>query len=356
MKYLMIALAVLALLLGGAWFGGEALLAGALRDRLTADAPLAAQSVQPLRSAGRFGLRLGPIEMSDEGQTLTAPGLVVYTSLSAPDRLTVDVPESLRIEAPERTVDLGFGGGQVHAAVSPLRGMALREVGVAADGMTVDGAPLFQTLQATATLSHMGGGAPAGSQASYALTLLLDGLHLRNVAETLRVEGPGQIWLDRLPDRSLAQQEGPPPALTGAQTPGLRITLGDDATARIIGRIEADSDGFASGQAALYTAHAQAFIDLAVQTGMIPPQSAVLVRTLLIGLSDTHAELTEASAAEAAGTTAGTPAATPASPATLPRDPLPPPAEGEIRLLLTLSDGQMRLGPVPIGAAPRLRP
>ena len=352
LKYLLVGTALLAGGLGAAWYGGETWLGGKAREAVAASPVIAADSIAPLRDPRRIGLRLSEVEIGDVQNGLSAPGLEVYAPLTAPMTMTLALPPQLDLRVNAVPVAVTLARGQAHAAISPTRDMAISKAGISAEGLGIDGVPVLQSLEVDARLSHMGGAAPEGSRAGYAVAIDARGLTLGGFPDRLDLAGPLQLWLTEVPGQPMLEGRVPPPLLTGAQTQGLRVTLGT-SQATLIGRIQADAQGFAAGEAAIYTSDAHRFVDLAVQAGLIPAEAVMLVRAVINTLSDTP---TPAEAgAEAA----------PAQPAAAPPEPppdadlvvsLPPAQKGQIRLPLFLRDGQLLLGPVPIGPAPRLIP
>ncbi|MFD1796189.1 DUF2125 domain-containing protein [Paracoccus aurantiacus] len=355
MRILLICLALLALFLGAAWYGGETWLSRVARDMAASGSGFTAAEVAPLRNPTRIGLRLDGVEIGDSVTGLSAPDLDVYAPISAPNTMVLSLPQTLGLRIGSVPVQLGLDAAEARASVAPTHEMAVRRAGVEARGVTLDGSPLLDDLSVQAKLAHMGTAAPRLSRAAYALMLAVDGLSLAGLTQKATLGGPVQLWLSEVPGQAMLEGRVPPPALTGIQTTGLRLSLGPEIEARLIGRIEADQAGFAAGEMALYTTDADAFIQAAVQAGLLPQDAAMMAGTLLnnlsetpVGADDSAAPVTPMNAEEQALDTA-----TAAPDADLVVS-LPPAADGEIRLPLILRDGQARLGNIPIGPAPRL--
>ena len=347
MKYLLIGTALVAAGLGAAWYGGETWLSGKARNAVLNSPVIEAASVTPLRDPGRIGLRMAEVEIGDGQNGLSAPGLDVYAPLTAPTTLTLTLPPQMQLRIDGAPVALAMQGGQAHATIAPLQDMAIRGAGAPAQGVVVDDVEMLQSLDVTAELTHMGAAAPQGSRAAYTVNAAVTGITLGGLPERLDLTGPVQLWLTEIPGQPMLEGRVPPPALTGVQTPGLRFTLGK-IEATLIGRLQADAQGFAEGEAAFYTADARLFVDAAVRAGLIPQDAAMLVGALINNLSDTPVS----AQAETAPPTDPQSAADAADVDTIVA--LPPAAAGQIRLPLILKGGKVHLGPVPIGPAPRL--
>ena len=352
MKYLLLGTALVAGGLGAAWYGGETWLSGKAREAVANSPAVEAASVAPLRDPRRIGLHMTEVEVGDDRNGFSAPGLDVYAPLTAPMTMTVSLPPRMQLRIDGTPVALSVAQGQAHATISPTRDMAIRRAGATAQEVTVDGAPVLQSLDVTADLAHMGAAAPPGSRAAYAITAAATGVTLPSLPERLDITGPVQLWLTEVPGQPMLDGRVPPPALTGIQTQGLRLTLGK-IHATLIGRIQADAQGFAEGEAAFYTTDAPLFVDAAVRAGLIPQKAAMLMGALVNNLSDSP--VPSDTAAEATKKAAMLPQIDPDfTPGADDIVSLPPAAKGQIRLPLILKDGEIRLGPVPIGPAPRM--
>ncbi len=352
MRKLLIGLVILAALLTGAWYGAETWLSRTARDLLAGRQDVSA-TVTPIRQPGRLGLRLTDIEVAEGGaEAAKLSGMMAYVSLMTPATLTVDLPQAVTLSPTSAApTDLGISDGKAEVTLSPTRQMAISHAGISGRNLAVNGTSLAGLVDATATLTHMGGAAPAGSAAAYRVDLNGGGLDTGTLPEPLDIAGTVQVWLDAVPDRALLEGSARPPQPTGLQTRALIFKLGDK-TARLAGRIEADADGLASGQAAIYTSDGPAFIDAAAEAGLLPPDVATPLHALVTRLAGEPAAATEG---EEAPETAES-AVDRANAEIMAEEivVLPPAGPGEIKLPIFLQDGVMRLGPIPLGAAPRI--
>lgn len=348
MKKLLIGLAILALLLVGAWYGAETWLSRFV-TRTLADQPGIAAEIAPLRQPGRLGLHMQGIELADSSAGgLNADSLDAYIRLLSPTTLNVDLPRTATLNpAQGAATQVQLQDGQAEVRLSPTRGLAISHVRLTGRDLMLNEAAAFDQLDVAANLTHMGGAAPTGSAAAYRLDLAGAGLAFGALPERLDIGGAVQVWLDGIPDLPVMQGTTPPPQPTGFQTQNVTFTLGP-ISARLAGRIEADADGLASGQAAIYTASAPDLVEAAVTAGLMPPKIGEAVQAVLIRLAGEPPEAAEATepmdAVEAADEQALAEEVV----------TLPPAGPGELRLPLFFGNGIVRLGPVPLGPAPRI--
>lgn len=350
MKKLLIGLAILAILLTGAWYWAEGWASRAARDALTGQSDIAAE-ITPLRRPGRMGLHMQDIAIKDGAfGTVNLSGLDSYIRLLSPATLTLDLPETA-VLTPSNVAPatLALTDGQAEVTISPTRALAISDVAISGRDLTLDGAELFDSLDMTARLTHMGVAAPDGSAAAYRVNLDGADLVFGELPETLDIAGAVQVWLDTVPDRAVLESGGTLPQPTGLQTHGLVFALGD-MSARLAGRVEADANGLASGQAAIYTSDGPAFVDAAVTAGLLPPDIAAPLRSLLTRLAGEPAPTADPAPITAESVVDEANAEIMAEEVVT----LPPAGPGEIRLPIFFGDGITRFGPIPLGPAPRI--
>lgn len=357
MRKLLLGTAILAIAVGAAWFVGESLLSSRVSELVGQNPQIEASAVTPLRNPSRIGLHVSGVEYGDEEIGFSAPGVNVYAPLTAPNTLTVDLPQVMSLRIGATPLELTLAAGQARASFAPTHGMAIRSAGLEARDLALGGAPMLGTASLDAEMVHMGGAAPAGSAAAYQIDISAQDIAMGGLADRLQIAGPVQLWLSAVPDRRMLEGGAAPPMPTGMQTGGVEFTLGG-MQARLMGRIEADQNGFASGEAAFYTDDAQGFIDAAVTAGLIPENGALLARALIHNMAGTSlpGDTAEPAAEDLASTSAAVAedAAEASEIFTDEAVSLPKAAPGQIRLPLILKDGEMKLGPVPLGPAPRL--
>lgn len=356
LKYLLIGTALVAVGLGVAWYGGETWLSNKARAALASSPVVEVASVAPLRDPARIGMRLTTVEIGDAQNGLSAPEVDVFARLTSPLKMTVSLPPQLDLRVDAVPVALTLAQGQAYAAIAPTHEMGIGGAGVTVQDVGIDGVQLLELLDVDAQLTHIGGAAPQGSRASYDVSINWQALAIGNLTEGLDVTGPVQLWLTELPGQPMLEGRVPPPALTGAQTQGLRFSLGE-IEATLIGRIQADANGFAEGEAAFYTGDGRRFVDAAVKAGLVPQKAAMLVGAVIDKLAATPipGEIKAAEEKAEAKVEELLPEADPdlLSEADMTVS-LPPAQKGQIRLPVILKDGKIHLGPVPIGPAPRL--
>ncbi|WBU62672.1 DUF2125 domain-containing protein [Paracoccus aerodenitrificans] len=361
MKKLVIGVILLVVIFGASWYGVESWLSSRAREAVAADPRITAENVSPLRNPSRIGIRLEQLDYGDEQMGFAAPEIDLYAPALSPNRLTAELPQQMTLRLGSAPAQMTLSDGSAFAVVSPLHRMSISDAGIEAQGLKIDGADVLEALDLRAVIAHMGGAAPEGSGAGYAINLAASGIAVGSLTERLDISGPGQLWLTAPVGQAMLQGNVPPPVVTGLQSSGLRFSLGR-TEATLIGRIEADANGYASGEAAFYTKDAQSFIDAAVSAGFLPPERALMAGALLKNLSETPvANETEPPPSAEDLSSTSVEVASEAAQAETEADmdqivSLPPATDGQIRLPLILKDGRMRLGPVPVGPAPRLVP
>ncbi|MGP9805632.1 DUF2125 domain-containing protein [Paracoccus sp. NSM] len=327
---------LLALLMGGIWFGGEILAANRLKAEIEARPDLAAASVTPLRAPPSLGVTIEAPRIGSASRAVGAAQMQLLVEPLAPLTLQLALPDSLALTLDGR--DLALTGQDLDAMIgfSPLHGRTVKRARMQGSDLALDGQPLAGAADLRVDLNRLGFDAPRAARAAYRVTARLDDLSpqalsplaptLAVLATAISVEGGATLWLDApfRPDHPRA------PRLIGGQTEGIDLRLGGQAL-RVIGRITPDPAGLAEGQVALYARDAGAVLDVLAAAGLLPDTARLLV----------EAGLSQLARADIAPPFDRGPA-------------MPPPAEGELRLLLTMADGRMSLGPIPIGPAPFL--
>lgn len=325
---------LIAVILGGLWLGGETLLARKLRQVAAADPALAIGSVSELRELRRIGVRLDDLNVTRPAASLTVPGADIWVAPTSPAEGRLDLPPQILLDAGRGPMALGLQDADARLRLSLLGGLTLDSAALNAGALTLEDAALAQGLLLDADSASPGPGAPQDTEAAYDLTISLDGFDPRQLAPELPVPGlvglaaQAQLWLDRAPGpRTLDPQSRP--VLLGLRLDQADLTVGA-LSARIMGHLQADPQGRAQGQLVLYTPDAEALLQLAADAGWFPEKAVRLASRMLVTLG--RAPIAEAGANQSMR--------------------FPEPAKGELRLPLTLSDGRMRLGPIPLGPAP----
>lgn len=386
MRSIMVMALMLAALLAGGWIGGETLLARSAARMIAADPRIEAAAVREMRDVDRIGVRIEGARFSDPARMLDATGdwLDLWVTPTAPNELHAAVAPATRVEAASRTFGFGQEGAEASLRFSPTRGMALGEARMTATKITLDDKPAIDGITMHANLTGYGADAPAGTGAAYDVNGVLDGLDLGpfsagRVPGKAGINGAGRVWLSAVPvsaaDVAGGEINAARPQLIGLRADGVDLAL-DDLEARVYGRLVADAEGFASGEVLIDTADARGFIDRAVALGVMPGKLAPLVMTTITAVSTQQApgEPGPATGVTSGGTppggaaTSAASASAPARPATTrsvtdmadhiapPAAAWPTPRKGELRIPLLFRGGRLSLGPIPLGAAPRLSP
>ncbi|WP_199260501.1 DUF2125 domain-containing protein [Paracoccus binzhouensis] len=330
MRRLLALLVLLALILGGLWLGGESLMAQQLR-RIAAEQPMVdLGAVRELRDPRRIGVQAAALQLRTDAGTLALPQAELWLAPLRPTELRLDLPPRATLDPGAGPLQLGLADASARLRLQPLNGLAMASAGVAAGPLTVEGRDLARSLHADARLAALGADAPPSATAAYDLQLAVDELEPALFATLplpgrLSLSAKGQVWLDALP-RPATLSPGLAPLPVGLRLDDAELQLGALRT-RVLGQVQADAQGRAQGQVALYTRDAEPLLQAAAAAGLIPPKLVTLAGTMLKTIS--------------------------AQP--LPEDAgfrFPPPAAGELRLPLTFADGKMSLGPLTLGPAP----
>lgn len=355
MRVFLVLLVVVAALLGMAWLGGETLLSRRAATFTASDPSIDARAVTPLRQIDRIGLGLTDASVATSAGTAQFPALSLWAEPSRPNRFHATLPPTMTLPVAGRMQEVAATNADLSARLSPLHSMALTGAAVKSGPVTISGAPALAGIDVTTELVKLGNQAPRAARSAYAVTADVSGLmpgafaadlapHGGAVlAQPVGARGVARVYLDR----AFVPGATEPPQLQGLQSDGLTLTLGD-LSARVLGRVERDEAGFASGMIYVYTADARAFLDAAAAAGLLPAGAVPLINTMLTNLADQP------------GAEAMPPADTRTSRAseqiqvqTRPAGP-PEPEPGELRLPVEFRNGKASVGGMPIGNAPRL--
>lgn len=338
MLRLLTGLAVLGALVAGLWLGGETWAARRAAEAIAQSPQIEATSVTPLRRPDGFGLRLEAPVLQGPGAALSLPWAELSAAPTAPFTARLILPQAGQLQLPGASVVLAAAAPAARLTVAPLREMAVDAAHLSLDGLQLDGAPAAGPVRLDAALARLGHDAPRAAHAGYDLTLAAEdlsagllallGLDARALPGPVSAQGAARLWLDAAPR---LQEGAPAPRPVGFQTAGLDLASAD-LSVRVVGRLAADEAGLAEGRLAVFTRDAGAIVDQLVALEVIPGGAALLL----------HAGLGQIGRAEF-------PEGPYAGPA------IPAPGEGELRLPLSFAGGQMSLGAVPLGPAPRLR-
>lgn len=333
--FLLILLAVV-----GSWLGGESWLARGVADRLATRADLRATEVLPLRQPGRVGLRLAEPDYQNGVLGLSMPWLRLWVSPLAPTEIRADLPETVRLTRDGRDHSLTLGGGAGSLRLLALHGAAVGHAGARSNRLSLDGAPLADSLEVEARLVRLSPEAPREARSAYEVTLSLDGFRPDALAVlgvppaalpgAVGVSGRVRLWLDAVPGPAVLAGAAPPPRLVGLGSDGVEIRVGS-LGARLVGHLRQDAGGRAEGRLAIYTRDGEALLRQAGEAGLIPPEAVALASAMLSNLG--RMPFPQDAVADR-----------------LPA--LPDPAEGELRLPVSMRGGDLYLGAIRIGPAP----
>ncbi|WP_170295243.1 DUF2125 domain-containing protein [Paracoccus aestuariivivens] len=341
MRGFIILLAILAVFFGGIWFGIQSFMAREIGRLAEAGTGFTVGSITKLSDPSRIGVHLTEPRIVTPNGSLSLPEAYFSVGPLSPTTATLTLPATATLDLGTGPHELGMADPKASVHFMAFSGLAPGRAVIRTGPLTLDGQPLAASLEVDTKLGELAQDMPQGSQAVYDLTFDLAGLNpaalpqIAGLAERFSIsdpvafQGSGKIWLDALPT-SKALQTPPTPLPTGLQIDSADLKIGT-VGARLIGRLEADETGRAKGALALYTSDAQALLQTAADAGMIPQSVVMIGRTMIRTVSSLSME-----------------------PA--PNISFPEPQAGELRLPITFAEGRMRLGPIPIGQAPLLRP
>lgn len=337
MLRLLTGLAVLLALVAGLWLGGETLAARRAAEAVARSPLVEAAAVTPLRRLTGFGLRLDAPVLRGPGAAISLPWAELSAAPTAPFTARLVLPEEGQLQLPGATVAIAAAAPAASLTVAPMRDMAVDAAQLSLDALRLDGVEAAGQVRLDAQLRRLGHDAPLAARAGYDVSvsaeqlavelLALLGLDATALPGPVSANGAARLWFDAAPR---LQEGAPAPRALGFQTAGLDLASGD-LTVRVVGRLAADEAGLAEGRLGVFTRDADAIIGQLVALEVIPGGAALLLRAGLGQIG--RAEFPEGSYAGPAIPAAGT---------------------DELRLPLSFADGQMSLGAVPLGPAPRL--
>lgn len=260
------------------------------------------------------------------GWAWSAPFLVIYQVIYDPTHFIVIWPDSQEIAAPGASATLTSDVMQASVVVGTSSRMEVERASLEIRGAALDGVEEWRA-SATSWVQHLRRTPDAGPDNAYEFRA--DGVGIALPAEWRRVVDPantlpdaiesivmeGRIAFDRPLDRFALEDRKPQiSALTlkegHANWGGLSLT--------VTGSVRADDQGYAEGEMTINARKWREMVDAAVGANMLSQSTGEAVKTglgLIARLSGKKDEITAP---------------------------------------LAFSDGVMRLGPIPIGSAPRM--
>ncbi len=327
MRRLLWAVLVAAGLWGGYWFVGATALERAVRGWLASAPPgVQAAGADVAGFPNRFDLTLTGLVVGTPGEVVwQAPFVQVFALSYKPWHLIAAFPTEQRLTLPDGTVLVATADKlQASLIVTPSRAVALDRIVVIGAGLGLRAEGLPGVAVGSLRLATRRDGARTNT---HEIGLDVTGLRpdpglLVAPVDRPLPEGDATLRLDAFigfsaPLDRYAGDTQPRPVMIEVKE--ARFVWGD-LVAEATGQITADADGLAAGQIDLGLTGWDSAIALAVATGVLRPE-----------IAPTWAELARR-LAEAS------------------------PKPGRITLPLVFAGGQMRLGPLPLGPAPRLVP
>lgn len=321
MRWLTIGVAVLAVLWGGWWLVGSAAVErGAVAGIAEARARGWDVTYDALSVAGfpnRFDVTVdAPRVASPDGDwTWSAPFVQIFALSYRPNRLIAVAPHEMTIGGRAATVAVTSDDLRASAALTASLRPELIRATLVGTGIATAGTGLDATLDRVQVSVRK-----AEGEAEYDVALDLAGLRpgeaLRGAVDPF---GTLPATVDSLDvdmhatlDRPL--EAGGRPALTALRVSDARLVWGD-LRLSLAGAVEIGPDGVPEGALTLDAAGWQAALRLAASLGIVPAERLPLLTAGLAGMAE---------------------------------------EDGTASFEITFAGGEMRLGPIPLGPAPRL--
>lgn len=324
MRGLTWAVAVLGIVWCGWWFigarGAEHAAAEVERQLAARGLEVSQQGVAVAGFPNRFDLTVTRPEVFDPARGIgwRAPFAQVLTLSYAPWRLIAALPEEQVVTLPGQAVTVGSTRMRASLFLKPRPSLPLDRLDAVAEGVSLRSDAGWSLGFASANLSVIA--REGGAELAWRV---LEAVPDRRLSALVAESGLPEVVerADLLADLTLTA----PPALRGGGRPEIVAVelreanlLWGPVSVKATGRVQADAAGFAEGSVSLTVRGWQTGFAAADAAGLVPERARTLLHSLLEGL-----------AAQS--------------------------ADGALQLPLVLSGGRVMLGPVPLGAAPRLR-
>jgi hypothetical protein len=326
------ALAILLAALGWSayWFvaaeGREAALEGWLEARRAEGWLAEARTVEVAGFPTRFERRLEAPTLADPqaGWSWRAPSLSIASAAWDPTHVTVTFPERQSVAVPGRRFEVASERLEALAAVVPSASLALRGLGLEAAGLAVEAEDGLSFGAGRVSLSLDRLPETKAPENAYDAAIDADAVRLPEAlgralgaggATTGGLVARGQVVTDRRLDRDVIEE-----GEVGLRTLVVREGRLDYAGVSfdVSGRLDADAEGYAEGSLDVVARDWRRFLDGLEASGAVGEAAATALRqglrlvTMFSG-------------------------------------------DDALDITLNFSDGRMRVGPVGIGPAPRLR-
>lgn len=323
MRLLTIVVAVMALLWSGWWVVGSRLVSrGAVAGIEAARAEgwdIAYDDLSVEGFPNRFDTTMdAPRVTSPDGAFgWSAPFVQILMLSYRPNRVIAVAPQEMVLDTPLGRIDIASTDLRGSAAVTASRSPDLLRATLQGKGLTLAGAGLDGEV-ATAQLALRRTGGEAAYDVALDVAAMMPGEVLR-----ARIDPAGTLpaTIDSLDldvratlDRVVGTGMEGTPRLTALDIRNLRLVWGEMRLSAS-GPLDVGPDGRLDGVVSVKVAGWETALRLAASLGLFPPERLPLVMAGMAGASGN---------------------------------------DGSVAMDLTFADGQMRLGPIPLGPAPRL--
>lgn len=342
LRKLITLLAVGVVLLAVAWLAVQTIMARQITALAEAGTGFGVGSIRQLHDPRRIGVHLTDPRLDLPAARIALPEAVLSLVPLSPTTVRLDLPQVATLDLGSGPHQLGLSATEARIRLQPLSGLAPGMARITAGPMTLDGQPVASALTLSADLAARDGIWPGNAQTAYDLNWSLSGFdpsvlpRLPGLAQLVHLKGPialegaGRVWLDKTPTLN-ALETPPTPLPVGVRIDSMNLRI-NQITLRVMGMIGSDETGRANGALALYTSDPDALLQTAADAGIIAPMVLRLGQGVIRKVSALKIDPGQTGMV------------------------FPEPDKGELRLPLTFTDGQMRLGPIPLGPAPQLRP
>ena len=323
MRWLVIAVALVAALWSGWWFVGRAAFErGAVAGIEAARArgwDVAYADLSVTGFPNRFDTTLdAPAVMAPGGAWgWSAPFLQVFALAYRPTELIAVAPDAMVVATPAGPLDVTAGDLRASVAVSPSLEPEILRATVAGEALAASGLGLDAALGRGQLALRQAGGAGTYDVA-VSLSDLQPGEALRAAIDPFATLPAtiAAVEADLLATLDRPLGPGAAPRVRAIDLRAARLAWGD-LRAEASGQVRVDAAGVPEGVVTLDVAGWQAALRLAAAAGALPPERLPLVTAGLAGMAG---------------------------------------EDGRLTLDLTLAEGEVRLGPITLGPAPRLPP
>lgn len=349
MRWIKRLLALLAILFVIAWIAVELILfygARKLREDGVINFSSAAMLVHPAKIGAKYrDVSLGSLD------SFVLSELAFWVPPWRPTELNIALPPQMTLDDEATSVALTKGLAKLR--VAPLHGFNLSRASLEADAMAIDAQQVTGPFRVTAGLSNFGVTIPAAGTVAYEIDVAAQNIRLATIAHLLEQPGAAEAQdiFAEIDGRVLAWLATDTMDITGAFFRDLTLSASNE-TLLIRGYVMEDAEGVLQGKLALDFSDPRGFMLALQEAAIFPPDYVHLVSSMLENLA------TDSEALEAALPEEPVPAYTTSSDLHHEFNPdrrnsLPPRPQNTRRIIVTIADGDIKIGTMPVSALMR---